>query len=170
MASRASIARHPIHPALVTIPIGTFVFAFICDVAYHAGAHALFWKDAAFYSMAVGVISALVAAVPGFLDYATIVDRGVRRIATTHMALNLTVVVLYAGSLWMRTRWAPEDTTPVWVSVAALVLLTVSGWLGGEMVFKHGMAVGPERTATTIDVTPGAARPAVRSDDVRRGA
>jgi uncharacterized membrane protein len=119
--------------------------------------------------MAVGVISALVAAVPGFLDYATIVDRRVRNIATTHMALNLTVVVLYAASLWMRMRRAPEDTMPVWVSVAGLVLLSVSGFLGGELVFKHGMAVGPERTATTIDVTPGAARPA-RPDDVRRPA
>jgi uncharacterized membrane protein len=169
MASRASIARHPIHPALVALPIGTFVFAFICDVAYHAGAHAPFWKDAAFYSMAVGVIGALVAAVPGFIDYATIVDRRVRSIATTHMVLNLTVVVLYAVSLWMRTRRLPEDTMPVWVSVAGLVLLSVAGFLGGELVFKHGMAVGPERTATTIDVAPGTARPA-RSDDVRRGA
>ena len=169
MASRASIARHPIHPALVALPIGMLIFAFICDVAYHAGTHAPFWKDAAFYAMAAGVVSALVAAVPGFIDYATIVDRKVRNIATTHMALNLTVVVLYAISLWMRTQRAPQDTTPVWVSVAGLVLLSVSGFLGGELVFRHGMAVGPERTATTIDIMPGAARPA-RSDDVRRPA
>ena len=169
MASRASIARHPIHPALVALPIGMLIFAFICDVAYHAGTHAPFWKDAAFYAMAAGVVSALVAAVPGFIDYATIVDRKVRSIATTHMALNLTVVVLYVVNLWMRTRRPPEDTMPVWLSIAALVLLSVSGWLGGEMVFKHGMAVGPERTATTIDVPPGAARPA-RPDDVRRPA
>ena len=169
MASRASIARHPIHPALVALPIGMLIFAFICDVAYHAGIRAPFWKDAAFYAMAAGVVSALVAAVPGFIDYATIVDRKVRSIATTHMALNLTVVVLYAVSLWMRTQRAPEDTTPVWVSVAGLVLLSVSGFLGGELVFRHGMAVGPARPATTIDVAPGAARPA-RSDDVRRPA
>jgi uncharacterized membrane protein len=114
-------------------------------------------------------VSALIAAVPGLLDYATIVDRRVRRIATTHMGLNLTVVTLYAVSLWMRTRRPPEDTASVWVSVAALVLLVISGWLGGELVYRHGMAVGPERTATTIDVAPGAARPG-RADDVRRPA
>jgi uncharacterized membrane protein len=168
MASRASIARHPIHPALVALPIGMWVFSFICDVAYHAGVHALFWKDASFYAMLAGLVTALVAAVPGLVDYGTIVDRRVRRIATSHMVLNLTVVALYAVSLWMRMRRPPEDTMPVWVAVAGLVLLSISGWLGGELVFRHGMAVGPERTATTIDVAADAARPG--RADVRRGA
>ena len=169
MASRASIARHPIHPALVALPIGMWIFAFVCDVAYHAGAHLPFWKDAAFYAMVGGLVTALVAAVPGLLDYATIVDRRVRRIGTFHMGLNLVVVALYAVNLWMRRYAAPDDTTPVWLSLGSLVLLSVSGWLGGELVFVHGMAVGPERTVTTIDVAPGAPRPA-RADDVRRPA
>jgi len=170
MASKASIARHPIHPALVALPIGMWIFAFACDVAYHAGAHAVFWKDAAFYAIIGGLVTALIAAVPGLIDYSTIVDRRVRRIGTFHLGLNLTVVALYAVNLWMRTRSVPEDTMPVWLSLGSLVLLSVSGWLGGELVFAHGMAVGPERTATTIDVAPGSPRTAARADDVRRPA
>ena len=119
--------------------------------------------------MVGGLLTALVAAVPGLIDYATIVDRKVRRIATFHMALNLVVVAMYAVNVWMRSRTLPEDATPVWLSAGTLVLLSVAGWLGGELVFVHGMAVGPERTATSIDVTPAAPRSAHR-DDVRRPA
>jgi uncharacterized membrane protein len=167
MSSRASVARHPIHPMLVVFPIGLWVFSLVCDAIFHYGAHNLFWKDAAFYTMVGGIIGALAAAVPGLVDYLTIADRQVRRIGTTHMGLNLIVVALYAVNLYLRGRSIPEATTPVWLSVAAIALLVVSGWLGGEMVYVHGMGVGPKRTATTIDVTPGAT---TRADDVRRPA
>jgi uncharacterized membrane protein len=168
MASRASVARHPIHPMLVVFPIGLWAFSLACDLIYHAGSHNPYWKDTAFYSMMGGVITALAAAVPGLVDYLTIVDRRVRRIGTTHLTLNLTIVGLYVVNLWIRSRSTPDATMPLALSVGSLVLLLISGWLGGEMVYVHGMAVGPERTATTIDVTPGA-RP-TRADHVRRPA
>jgi uncharacterized membrane protein len=169
MASRASVARHPIHPMLVVFPIGLWVFALACDLIYHAGSHLPYWKDTAFYAMTGGLVTALAAAVPGFVDYLTIVDRNVKRIGTMHLALNLLIVALYGVNLWMRSRSVPEATLPVWLSVASIVLLVISGWLGGEMVYAHGMGVGPARTATTIDVTPGAPR-STAADDVRRPA
>jgi uncharacterized membrane protein len=167
MSSRASIARHPIHPMFVVFPIGLWIFALVCDLIFHWGAHNPYWKDTAFYAMAGGVIGALVAAIPGFVDYATIADRQVQRIATAHMSLNLGVVVLYLVNLWFRSRSSPDVTWPVWLSVGSIVLLAISGWLGGSMVYEHGMAVGPKRTATTIDVTAGGP---TRVEDVRRPA
>jgi uncharacterized membrane protein len=167
MASKASIARHPLHPMLVVFPIGLWVFSLVSDLIFHWGAHAFFWKDAAFYTMVGGLVGALAAAVPGLVDYLTIADRDVRRLGTTHLGLNLTIVALYAVNLWLRTRSAPDATGPVWLSAVAIVMLVVSGWIGGEMVYVHGMAVEPKRTRTSIDV---ARETPARSDDVRRPA
>ena len=167
MSSRASVARHPIHPMIVPFPIGLWVFSLVCDLIYHEGSHQPFWNDAAFYTMVGGVIGALVAGLPGLVDYLTIADRNVRRIGTMHLTLNLVVVALYLVNLWLRSRSVPDATTPVWLSAAGIVLLVISGWLGGELVYVHGMAVGPKRTATTIDVTSGGP---TRVEDVRRPA
>jgi uncharacterized membrane protein len=53
------------------------------------------------------------------------------------MGINLTVVGLYAVNLWLRLH----GSTLVWLSVLGLGLLVVSGWLGGKMVFEHGVGV-----------------------------
>ena len=164
MATRASIARHPIHPMFVVFPIGLWVFAFVCDLFYHWGTFNPLWKDVAFYAMAGGFIGALVAAVPGLVDYGTIVDARVKRLGTTHLVLNLLVVAAYAVNLWIRRTAMPDAVGPVWLSLASLIVLVISGWLGGEMVYVHGVGVEPYRPSATIDVT----KP--RSEDIRRPA
>jgi uncharacterized membrane protein len=168
MASRASIARHPIHPMFVVFPIGLWVFALVCDLIFHWGSHLPFWKDVAFDAMVGGLIGALAAAIPGLLDYSTIADRAAWRIATAHLTLNLVVVVLYAVNLWLRHRAVPEATGPVWLSVVSIGLLVVSGWLGGSLVYEHGVAVEPRRPSTSIDVTSGVRSP--RAQETRRPA
>ena len=63
MITPASFHKHPIHPILVSIPIGLWVFSLICDVVYHFGSHNTFWKGIAFYSIGAGIIGALPIAV-----------------------------------------------------------------------------------------------------------
>lgn len=167
MAGRAAIARHPIHPMLVVFPIGLWIFSFACDLVYHWGNHALFWKDVAFYTMVGGVVGALLAALPGLVDYLALVGQRVKRIATSHMVLNLVVVVLYVVNLvWRGTSAPPDAAGPVWLSLGSLILLTISGWLGGELVYVEGVAVEPH-TTTSIEVKPSRVRP---SCDVRHQA
>jgi uncharacterized membrane protein len=57
-----------------------------------------------------------------------------------HMSINLTVVALYVVNAYLRVRGV-ESSTPVWLSVIAIAMLLVSGWLGGKMVYVHGVAV-----------------------------
>src|SRR5207253_6397969 len=68
-------------------------------------------------------------------------DRRVGTIATLHMALNLTIVVLYVANLYIRSRSAPDARLPFILSIAAILLLIVSGWLGGSLVYVHRIAV-----------------------------
>src|SRR4249919_1370636 len=147
MRTPASIFKHPIHPMLVVFPIGLWIFSLACDLIRVAGGTASAWPTVAFYTMVGGLIGALVAAVPGFIDL--LFYKGgappVMKIALTHMGINLTAVVLYAINIWLRSS-GPSDIgaamgVPVLLSIVGVALLFVSGWLGGQMVHVHGVGV-----------------------------
>src|SRR5262245_23079461 len=102
MSTPASIKQHPIHPMLVGLPIGLWLFSMAADLLYAAGGGAPVWKTVALYSIGGGIIGALLAAVPGLIDFRSINDRRVARVAIAHLAVNLTVVALFAASFWLR--------------------------------------------------------------------
>jgi uncharacterized membrane protein len=141
MASPASLRNHPIHPMLVPFPIALWIFSFVCDVVYALGWGDILWKHMAFYSMAGGIVGALVAAIPGIMDYRSLSDPHVKRIGSWHMAINLTSAALFAVNLWLRWGGAPAETLPMVLSLLGIALLSISGWLGGELVYVHGVAV-----------------------------
>ena len=136
MKTPASIAGHPIHPMLVAIPIGLWIFSLVCDLVHLSGALGANWDIVAMYTLAGGIAGALLAAVPGFIDMLSL-SGPIRRTALVHMSINLTVVALYTVNFWLRVG----GSTLVWLSVLGLGLLVVSGWLGGKMVFEHGVGV-----------------------------
>jgi uncharacterized membrane protein len=142
MKSRASIAGHPIHPMLVTFPIGLWGFSFVADLIYlvQGGSNPV-WASVAYYAMAGGIIGALVAAVFGFIDLLLVTVGQTRRIGIMHMTLNLIVVVLYAINLFVRTGSQGVGKGLVWLSALSILLLVTSGWLGGELVFRYGVGV-----------------------------
>jgi len=142
MQTPASIARHPIHPMLVPIPIGLWIFSLVCDLFHAGGSANATWSAVALYTMGGGIVGALLAAVPGLIDLLSL-PQGPRSTAIKHMAINLTVVVLYVVNFWLRLP-APENPGKLmWLSIVALGLLVVSGWLGGKMVYEKGVAVTP---------------------------
>ena len=97
--------------------------------------------------MVGGLIGALGAAIPGTVDL--LYYKGgappVKKIALTHMAINLTAVVLYAINVWLRASGpTPMDegmSAPVLLSIVGVALIAVSGWLGGQMVHVYGVGV-----------------------------
>jgi uncharacterized membrane protein len=141
MATPASIQKHPIHPMLIALPIGLWIFSLVCDVVYLMDWGGILWKDMAFFTMLGGLCGALLAAIPGFIDYRSITDPQVQRIGWWHMVVNLSVVALFALNAYLRMGGDPGNRLPVLLSVLGICLLGVSGWLGGEMVYVHGVAV-----------------------------
>jgi uncharacterized membrane protein len=140
MASPASIKKHPVHPMLVAFPIGLWVFALVCDVVRAAGGNNV-WQTVAIYCIAAGIVGALVAAVPGLIDYFSIDEAAMKRIANLHLAVNLAAVVIFAINLWLRFHLSPESYLPLGMSIVGVLAIGVGGWLGGEMVYVKGMAV-----------------------------
>ena len=140
MASPASIKKHPVHPMLVGLPIGLWVFALVCDVMRAASGNNV-WQTVAIYCIAAGIVGALVAAVPGLIDYFSIDEAAMKRIANLHLAVNLGAVVIFAINLWLRFRLPAESYLPLGMSIVGVLAIGVGGWLGGEMVYVKGMAV-----------------------------
>src|ERR1043165_7011472 len=106
MQTPASIAKHPIHPMLIVFPIGLWVFSLIADIVFRITDRAV-WNDVAFYTMAGGIVGALLAAVPGLIDMLAIRDPETRRIAVIHMAVNILALALFAVNLYLRMNVEP---------------------------------------------------------------
>ncbi|MEW6737655.1 MAG: DUF2231 domain-containing protein [Acidobacteriota bacterium] len=153
MASPASVAKHPIHPMLIVFPIALWIFSLISDLIFFQTSN-MFWNEMAFYTMAGGIIGALLAAIPGFIDWLSLTDATAKRIGSVHMILNLLLVGLFAINLWLRTFRAPDDYLPVWLSGIGIVILAFSGWLGGELVYVLGVSVEPHLSDKTEKTTP----------------
>jgi uncharacterized membrane protein len=157
MTSPASIAKHPIHPMLVGFPIGLWVFSLVCDFIYRVQ-HTPIWSELAFYTIAGGIIGALLAAVPGLIDFSSLRHRA-QKLGIAHMIINLVVVALYCWNFWLRSV-GTQGRAPLALSVVAVILLAISGWLGGEMVYVHGVAVQPAPPEPASPRTVAPPRPA----------
>jgi uncharacterized membrane protein len=152
MASKASIGGHPIHPMLVAFPIGLLVFSFVADVIHLWSGNPI-WKDyIAFYSLLGGIIGGAAAAIPGIIDWATLTDREAVKVANWHARVNIITLVIFIASFYLRTTggaaWFPAiPMLPFVLSTVGVIGLTIAGWLGGELVFRHAVAVNTPASA-----------------------
>lgn len=143
MRSKASYKGHPIHPALIPFPFAFLYGAFFFDLVGQLTARPSLWTTGAYLSLA-GIITALIAAVPGFIDYFNTVppkSSGKRR-ATKHMLVNLSAVILFAAAWAIRGSGnsMPGDLVLVLEGIG-MVLLTAGGWMGGVLVNRNQIGV-----------------------------
>lgn len=143
MQGKATLLGHPIHPMLVPFPIAFFVGALISDIISHWG-DPVFWPRMSVVLIGLGIIGALLAAVFGFVDYLTApLSEGAKKTATTHLILNLIVVVIFVIAFFVRLGDATSVAGYV-LTVLGVVVLCVSGYLGGKLVFEGGVGMkGP---------------------------
>lgn len=140
MRTPASISGHPIHPMLVPIAIGGFILSFVFDIVCLKTGDTSLWPTVAYYTMIGGIVGALCAAIFGFVDMLSL-SGYTKRVALTHMGINLLVVAMYIVNAWMRHANPESLRVPMGLSLIALILLVVSGWLGGKMVYEAGVGV-----------------------------
>jgi uncharacterized membrane protein len=149
MRTPANIAGHPIHPMLVTIPIGLWIFSLVADLVAVRSEAPETWALVAFYALVGGIVGALAAAVPGLIDLLSLEDKGIKKTALIHMSINLTIVALYVVNAWLRANASVVGGVPLALSVLAIAMLLVSGWLGGKMVYLSHVGVTDEQPAAT---------------------
>ena len=143
MRSKASIAGHPIHPMLIPFPLALWATSFVVDVLFYFLRHPTLLVIAKFM-LAAGCIAAVAAAIFGIIDWLEIKNGEVRRVANWHARLNVAALVVFAISLFLRLGSYSDLVgrslkIPFLLSFVGVILITISGWLGGELVFRYGI-------------------------------
>lgn len=142
MDARAKLLGHPIHQMLIVFPLGLLATSFFFDIAFLITRNSQL-EVVAYWMIFAGVISALLAAVFGLIDWLAI-PSGTRAktIGAWHGSGNVVVAALFAASWWLR-RGDPTapPTTAIVLSGAAVAIALVTGWLGGELVDRLGVGV-----------------------------
>ena len=143
MDAKAKLFGHPIHQMLIVFPLGLLATAVIFDIVWlirdMPG-----WAAASYHMIAVGVVTGLVAAVFGFIDWLAIPSNTrAKNIGKLHGLGNVVVVVLFAASFWLRYVGDPlvPGTAAIVLGILGALLALVTGWLGGELVDRLGVGV-----------------------------
>jgi uncharacterized membrane protein len=143
MESKTKLFGHPIHPMLIVLPLGLLSGAVVFDIVYLLTNNTVF-AQVAFWTMAAGILGGLLAAIFGLIDWLYIPgDTRARSVGLWHGGLNVTLVALFALSWFLRSGAADHvpGTLALILSFAGAGLSLISGWLGGELVYRLGMAV-----------------------------
>ncbi len=128
---------HPVHPLLVSLPIGSFVAASALDLAgEHAAAHRL---------IVIGLVTAVPTAATGGSDW-VYTTGAERRVGFVHAASNWIALAGYGASLQARRRG--HHGTGTGLALTGAAVLSVAGWLGGHLVYARG--VGIDTTAFLV--------------------
>jgi uncharacterized membrane protein len=139
--SVAQVMGHPLHPTVVPLPIGAFVGAWVADLA-HMRTRDEFWTRAAHHLTVAGIATGLLAGGLGAMDFT-----GRERIrqhgsAWIHAGGNLAAVGIAAASLAARGGRGGRGARPaIPLSTAIVAILGVTGWLGGELSYRHQIGV-----------------------------
>jgi len=146
MKTTASLAGEPIHPMFVHYPIALWTTSVVTDVIFY------FYRNTSLiliskFLIAAGILGAILAAAPGLIDWFTIADPAAKKTGTLHMILNLSALLLFGVSLYLRMKnyGAPAVghhlQVPFVISVAGLIDMAIAASLGGKLVYKHRMGV-----------------------------
>lgn len=160
--SRATIGGHPLHAMLVAFPVALYTSSFATFCTYLATRDPFWWKTALLANLA-GVVMALVAAVPGFIDWARGIPKNTEAKATgtKHMVLNLSALSFFAANLFVQRHTFGAYTEQTGAPLAAVVLTgaglaitLAAGWLGWRLVQTHHVGVKMNDAQLRHEATP----------------
>jgi uncharacterized membrane protein len=112
MYSKVKIAGHPVHPMLVGFPVAFYTAALVGYIVYANNADP-FWYKLAYVANVAGAVMALVAALPGFIDWLNIPSGSQpKRTGVSHMICNVLALGLFATNAWMQCKqWTEAQPT-----------------------------------------------------------
>ncbi|MBD2091206.1 DUF2231 domain-containing protein [Microcoleus sp. FACHB-1515] len=145
IVSTVNVAGHPLHPVIVTMPIGLLVTAAGSDIGYFF-TQDNFWARASIWLIGLGLVTAIAAAITGMSDFLRIKRVRKNTAGWAHMYINIAILGLTLVNYLLRLG-NPADAilpTGIIISILTATLLGISGWYGGELVYRHKVSViGP---------------------------
>ncbi|RYD47729.1 MAG: DUF2231 domain-containing protein [Verrucomicrobiaceae bacterium] len=128
---------HPLHSAIVHLPLGAFTVATILDIM-DAGRRKARYAPGADASVGIGLISATVAATAGLADWSH-TEQPARRVGVLHAVFNGTATLCYLASWLLRRR--EQRSAAMGMGIAGWLALMVGGYIGGRLTYTHQIGV-----------------------------
>jgi uncharacterized membrane protein len=141
MRSHVEVFGHSLHQMLIVFPLGLLATSVVFDLLA-LGMHEGSLSVAAYWMLTAGIVGALLAAPFGFIDWLHIPEgTRAKRVGAMHGGGNVLVLLLFAGSWFLRTRGMPAPAIALVLSLLGAGIAVVTGWLGGELVDRLGIGV-----------------------------
>jgi uncharacterized membrane protein/nitrite reductase/ring-hydroxylating ferredoxin subunit len=142
MRSKARIKSHPLHPILVGFPITFFISTLLFDVVGLWRGNESFLQTG-FYLHLLAIISAIVAAIPGLIDYLKVIPprSSAKKRGTQHALLNSSALLIFIGTWVDKNSHDPGLTLILLFEFLAVILLGIGGWLGGTLVHRNQIGI-----------------------------
>ena len=137
---------HPLHPILVHIPMALWPAALFFDLVSALGRGNIALAHTSFYCILAGLVAAALAIPTGLADWWEVKpNKPAWKLGIYHMVANLAATVVWLVNLVVRFN-TPSDSVetgalPVGLSIVGTLILIGSGYLGGRMVYAHGIGV-----------------------------
>ncbi|MCW3127930.1 MAG: hypothetical protein JWO03_3588 [Bacteroidetes bacterium] len=159
MYSKVKILGHPIHPMIVAFPVAFYTGTLVTNIIYACTLNS-FWFKAALACNIAGVAAALLAAVPGFIDWLAIPSsKGAKKTGLYHMAANVSALVLFTINIFIQYNRMddvqPEATASIIICAAGFVLTIVAGFLGWTLVQNHHVGVSLTQAQENLEPAEG---------------
>ncbi|MDQ3857195.1 MAG: DUF2231 domain-containing protein [Actinomycetota bacterium] len=136
---------HPLHPPLTDATIGIYTLASAAGVLSALGVTERNTATAWWFALVVGLVVTGPTAVTGLVDWLGITaGTPLWRTATAHMLSMLTATVFFLLAAIFGHDGYVDRAVPGGSLALTLVgfgFLTLGGWLGGTVVYVHGMRV-----------------------------
>jgi uncharacterized membrane protein len=141
-------AGDPTHPAVVHFPLALYPASLLFDILAYATKGGSLYTHGAFVLMLAATVMAVVAMATGFAQLPDIPPESPAwKLAILHMTVQTSAGCIFLVSLLLRLRHVDDAHPPTAAFVCAIigvVTLFYGGWLGGHMVFSHGVSVEPQ--------------------------
>jgi uncharacterized membrane protein len=141
---QAKLLGHPVHMMIIHFPIGLIPVSLVFDLI-GLNSNDAFFAKAGYYCLTLGLFSAILSALFGFMDFLRIPENkpNSRRKGLIHMFLNITWIFM-AATVWaLRLNAVPtnyiESATEVIITAVAVLIMLISNHFGGDLVIKEGI-------------------------------
>lgn len=145
MYSKVKIAGHPVHPVFVSYPVAFYTATLACYIVYGFNGHP-FWFKVAVAANIAGAVMAVVATLPGFIDWLNIpADSRAKKTGLFHMVCNVLALLCFGLNAWLQyLKW--DEANPALglalpLSGLGFLLTLIAGFLGRTLVQKHHVGI-----------------------------
>lgn len=145
MNTKIKIAGHPVHPMLTAFPIAFYTAALACFIIYAVNGD-VFWFLIAVVANIAGVGSALLAAIPGVIDWLYLPDNSnAKTTGSLHMLLNVTALFLFGTNAFIQfpkcSVATPDSVLAIILTACGVAVTMAAGFQGWKMVQTHHVGI-----------------------------